>query len=395
MTGIFLVKGPCAETIRLWLLRVGLYLLGRPLPVCRDWVYLLDLSIQLGQHKCLVVLGIPLSKFRQKGAPMTHHDVHVLGVQVLTSCTGEIVHQHLTELSKRTTAPVQVVSDHGNDVLKGVRLFRGDFEQTIETYDITHGLALLVKHRLEASPPWQEFVKNCQTVRAQVQQTAGGFLCPPAWRQKARYLNLEGHLKWARDMLSALQGNSDDVLGQQMGCDASEGRAWLEMKMGWLRGYREKVGQWSFYQDAVKAAQKQIKQDGLRRTSWRKIGQGQQANTQEEKTFLKEVRQFVRTEGEKLPDNGAYVGSTDVLESMFGKYKEIAEHGPSREITANVLMIPLFATPLTASLLKDALETVHEDDLKLWLDQQLGPSPQKKKRTVLAANRTNEDQSLA
>jgi hypothetical protein len=252
-----------------------------------------------------------------------------------------------------------------------------------------------VKHRLEASPPWQEFVKNCQTVRAQVQQTAGGFLCPPAWRQKARYLNLEGHLKWARDMLSALQGNSDDVLGQQMGCDASEGRAWLEMKMGWLRGYREKVGQWSFYQDAVKAAQKQIKQDGLRRTSWRKIGQGQQANTQEEKTFLKEVRQFVRTEGEKLPDNGAYVGSTDVLESMFGKYKEIAEHGPSREITANVLMIPLFATPLTASLLKDALETVHEDDLKLWLDQQLGPSPQKKKRTVLAANRTNEDQSLA
>jgi hypothetical protein len=37
---------------------------------------------------------------------------------------------------------VQVVSDHGNDVLKGVRLFRGDFEQTIETYDITHGLAL-------------------------------------------------------------------------------------------------------------------------------------------------------------------------------------------------------------------------------------------------------------
>jgi hypothetical protein len=29
------------------LLRVGLFLLRRPLPPCTDWVYLLDLTIQL------------------------------------------------------------------------------------------------------------------------------------------------------------------------------------------------------------------------------------------------------------------------------------------------------------------------------------------------------------
>jgi hypothetical protein len=396
MRGIFFAKGPCAETIRLWLLRAGLHLLQRPLPPCRDWVYLLDLSIQLGQHKCLVVLGIPLSKFRKMGTPMTHQDVHVLSIKVLTSCTGEIVYQHLVELAKRTTQPVQVVSDHGSDVLCGVRLFQKDCQELIETYDITHGLALLLKGRLEPSTRWDEFVKNCQQVRAQVQQTAGSFLRPPAWRQKARYLNLEGHLKWAREMLLLLASKTDDVLGQQLGCDANEARAWLEEKVGWLRGFRKEVSLWSYFQDVVKGVEKRIKEKGLRRSSWRKIGQDQRPSTKEAREFVKEVRQFVRRECEKLPDNDAYVGSTDVLESMFGKYKDIAKHAPSKEITANVLMLPLFATPLTASLLREALDTVHEENLKIWIEQQLGLSPQKKKSAVMsAAHRSSEGQFLA
>ena len=48
LEGVVAAIGPCAETIRLWLLRVGLFLLRRPLPRCSDWVFLVDLTIQLG-----------------------------------------------------------------------------------------------------------------------------------------------------------------------------------------------------------------------------------------------------------------------------------------------------------------------------------------------------------
>ncbi len=61
LQGVVAAVGPCAETIRLWLLRVGLFLLRRPLPRCSDWVFLVDLTIQLGEHKCLVILGVRLS----------------------------------------------------------------------------------------------------------------------------------------------------------------------------------------------------------------------------------------------------------------------------------------------------------------------------------------------
>ena len=82
-----------------------------------------------------------------------------------------------------------------------------------------------------------------------------------------------------------------------------------------------------------------------------------------------------------------YLGSSDVLESLFGKYKDLADQAPSREITANVLTIPLLVTPLTPELLRQALETVREQDVEQWLENHLGPSPQRKKRVVLTAAR--------
>ncbi len=208
LQGVVVAVGPCAETIRLWLLRVGLFLLRRPLPRCSDWVFLVDLTIQLGEHKCLVILGVRLSASRSKGYSPAPHDVQVLSVAVLTRCNGETVAAHLGTLSKRLGVPVQIVSDHGSDVLAGIRSWKRkqqDHQRVVATYDITHGLAILLKNQLEPDARWSSFVQACQSTRQQLQQTAGSFLKPPSWRSKTRFLNLESHLKWANKMLVLLQ----------------------------------------------------------------------------------------------------------------------------------------------------------------------------------------------
>jgi hypothetical protein len=396
LRGVVAAIGPCAETIRLWLLRVGLFLLRRPLPRCSDWVFLVDLTIQLGTHKCLVILGVPLSQLRLKGYSPDHQDVQVLSLQVLTHCSGKIVSGHLGTASKRAGVPVQIVSDHGSDVLAGIRLFRQQNrhqEHIVETYDITHGLALLLKNQLESDPRWTSFVKACQSTRQQLQQTVGSFLQPPAWRSKARFLNLESHLRWANNMLALLCGSVEGTVAKQFGRSEAETKQWLEEKLGWLRGYAGEVRVWSYFQWVVKNAEKEIKQAGLSRTSWRRIkGRliGESRRFGKERVFRRQVLAFVQKEGAKVPVRQRYLGSTDVLESLFGKYKDLAEQAPSREITANVLMIPLLVTPLTPELLRQALETVHGQDVEQWLEEHLGPSPQKKKRLVLtAAGRRN------
>src|SRR4051794_21862203 len=50
LQGVVAAVGPCAEPIRLWLLRVGLFLLRRSVPRCSDWVFLVDLTIHFSPH---------------------------------------------------------------------------------------------------------------------------------------------------------------------------------------------------------------------------------------------------------------------------------------------------------------------------------------------------------
>ncbi len=396
LQGVVVAVGPCAETIRLWLLRVGLFLLRRPVPRCPDWVFLVDLTIQLGEHKCLVILGVRLSVLRSKGYSPDQNDVQVLSVAVLTRCDGETVAAHLGTLSDRLGVPVQVVSDHGSDVLAGIRLFRRkqpDRQRVVETYDITHGLALLLKDQLEPDERWASFVTACQSTRQQLQQTAGSFLKPPAWRSKARFLNLESHLKWANEMLVLLQSGEVATLAEQLGRGVAEAGKWLEEKLGWLREYAREVRAWSYFQEVVQVAEVEVKEAGLSRTSWRRIKDRLDEGRPPvgaETAFRGRVLSFVRQEGAKVPARQKYLGSTDVLESLFGTYKDLAAHAPCREITANVLMIPLLVTSLTADLLRQALETVRAQDVEEWLEEHLGPSPQKKKRLVLTAARSRE-----
>ena len=306
-----------------------------------------------------------------------------------------MVAAHLGTLSKRLGVPVQIVSDHGSDVLAGIRSWKRaqqDHQRVVETYDITHGLAILLKNQLEPDARWASFVQACQSTRQQLQQTAGSFLKPPAWRSKARFLNLESHLKWANNMLVLLQGAEVATLAEQLGVGEAEAAPWLEEKLGWLREYACEVRAWSYFQKVVKVAEQEIKEGGLCRTSWRRIKdrlEGESPPVGTEKAFREQVLSFVRKEGAKVPARQKYLGSTDVLESLFGKYKDLAAQAPCREITANVLMIPLLVTSLTADLLRQALETVRAQDVEEWLDEHLGPSPQKKKRAVLTAARSS------
>ena len=155
------------------------------LPSLLEWVFLVDLTIQLGTHKCLVILGVPLSQLRRTGYSPDHHDVHVLSLHVLTRCNGTIVSGHLSTVSKRVGVPVQIVSDHGSDVLAGIRLFRQKNRHVVETYDITHGLAILLKNQLEPDPCWTSFVKACQSTRQQLQQAVGISPTPGLAQQRA------------------------------------------------------------------------------------------------------------------------------------------------------------------------------------------------------------------
>ena len=235
----------------------------------------------------------------------------------------------------------------------------------------------------------------CQGVPEHATAVAAGgrqFSPTPGLRSKPRFLNLESHLGWANDMLALLCGGVEGTLAEQLGRSEAETKQWLEEKLGWLRGYAGEVRVWSYFQRVVKDAEEEIKRAGLSRTSWRRIKRrliGESKLIGKEGHFDDSIGVCAEGRGEGA-SQAAIPGKHGRAGVLFGKYKDLAEHAPSREITANVLMIPLLVTPLTPELLRQALETVRGQDVEQWLEEHLGLPPQKKKRVVLtAAGRRN------
>ena len=197
----FEVPVPSFSSIRSWVLRVGLYELKNRPVYDEDWMMMLDLSIELGTLKCLVILGIPVSRLAQSGYALSHQDVDVLDMVVLSSCTGAVIAAQLEKLSQALGPPVQIVSDDGSDVKKGVALYQQQHPGVIRSYDVTHQMALFLEKELRSDEQYQAFVSQCNLTRQRIKQTPLYFLTPPKQRPKARYLNVQEQIHWAQQVL--------------------------------------------------------------------------------------------------------------------------------------------------------------------------------------------------
>ncbi len=60
---------PSSSSIRNWLGRIGLYELQREKEYRNDGIFIVDLTVELGKQKCLVVFGVTQKHFRENVLP--------------------------------------------------------------------------------------------------------------------------------------------------------------------------------------------------------------------------------------------------------------------------------------------------------------------------------------
>jgi hypothetical protein len=386
--GVLPLSLPYHQTVRSWLLRCGLFLLRRPVPPRDDWVWILDHTIRIGQKKCLLILGASLDHLQDHPGALEHHQVVVLDLCVTAHCAGVDIENRLESLAQRVSVPRQIVSDHGADVNKGVRLFQADYPAVIDTYDVTHKLACLVKTELEADPRWAEFLRSCTSSLFQLQQSRGAFLTPPGPRSLERYMNVDRHTEWACRMLALLDMPEKALVAELLALDEEEANSWLEEKLGWLHGFRQEVARYQRLIEAVKQTEQEVKDHGLGRQTVARLWRQLPAEVRRDGSlgdFLSGLRGYLKAEGSKVPVGQSWLGSSDVIESLFGKYKWFGEKAPDAEIGANVLALPLFTVDLTAELVHEALLSVSVQDVRSWVDECIGPSNLSKVSTLSAA----------
>jgi len=368
---------PDWSTGRWWLLRVGLAMFLEAKEHADDWIFFIDHSAQVGQEKCLLILGVRAANLPAAGTCLQYQHLQPIRIRVLKNPDQQAVYEELETASAETGVPRAIVNDFGADVHGGVKLFQQKHPETVEIYDITHHCACLLKRYLEKDARWSAFTRQVGQTKTAVQQTELACLGPPHQRTKARYMNLETLLAWGTKTLLLLEQPPAELLDQTTA-------ERLQDKLGWLPAYREALAEWSEWHAVVSTAENLLRRHGLSTSTPRKLARELQPLTGRSSTcqFARTLRKAVASQTRQLKPGERLAASTEVLESCFGKLKVLEKDQSGQGFTGMVLAVGALFSKLTSSIVHRALETCSVNFVKDWIKENLGVTVQAQRRRV-------------
>jgi hypothetical protein len=373
-------------TVRCWLMRLGLYALRRPLERADDWAYLIDHTIQMGTVKCFAVVGLRLSEWPDRC--LCHGDLCLVALVPMEHSTGATVKRALEQAEQRTGVPRLIVSDQGGDVLGGIVRYCQKHPRTVATCDAAHKGANQLRQLLEADERWAGFVAHLGQTKAKLQQTSLACCMGPRLRPKARFMNLAAPLRWARWCLRLVDGSLPEgkpLTDRQQAVLAGIDRRELESKLGWLREYREAVEEWSQGHAVIQVVVRQVRRHGIDRDTVACLRQqldelkllpSARDTAEAMIRFVEEQAWVARLGGERL------IGSTEVLESVFGDWKNLQGQQSDSGMTGLMLVLGALVSAWTPEEIKVALDATPWKAVQAWVDDQVGVTVQAQRRTL-------------
>jgi hypothetical protein len=359
---------PDWTTGRLWLLRLGHAVLTARLEQAEDWAWLIDHSVQIGPDKCLVILGIRLRDLPPPGQCLRHEDLRLVALTLADRWTRADVDAALETATARTGVPPRViVDDHGVD------LFRQRHPQTAEVYDAKHKAACLLKRRLASDPRWRAFQAMVGQTRCAVQQTELAFLTPPAPRPKARFMNLGRLLAWATRVLAILRSSSSSSSSSSVTGRVRPER--LAEKLGWAREFADELTRWSQWQEVIDVTVTLINQQGLHHGTADLLAQRLaqlDAHGDAARHLAAELVGFVRGQQAQARPGERFPGSTEVLESCFGRFKQLEKQQSRGGFTQLLLGFGALLARTTIATVREAMHHSRTADVREWARETLG-----------------------
>jgi hypothetical protein len=387
----FTTSIPSWGSHRLWLLRVGYYKLTRPKEIADDWVWIVDLTIQAGSMKCLSVLGLRRSAIEdtRKNNTLSHADVEPITLVPVERSNGEIVYQQLEEAAQKTGVPRQIIADAGSDVKSGILQFIQQHPETDYIYDVKHFTACLLEHEFKSDLMWVEFTKWASHIRSTWHQTPFSYLEPPNQRSKSRYMNMEILVDWGVQMLAFI-----DHLQEK--CPAPSEREIIQEKMDWILSFRADLAEWKTILELIEKTETYVRTQGF-------FPQGDQplrsllrlAPPSTERTIRMRwsLIEYVLDESLKAQPGECLLGSSEVIESVFGKFKYMQREHEKGSLTAMVLAIPAMVSQTTQEVVARAMETIPVQKVRTWMKETFGKSaPVKRKEAFSIPNNTEQKQ---
>jgi len=366
-----LSRVPCANSGRMWLMRLGLHELLRKKEAAEDWVWIMDHTVQLGPQKCLVIVGVRLSAWRRKRGPLQHEDLALLRLTPMKQSTGVAVAEELEATRRQMgVVPAAVLSDEGAELKSGMALFRErcpKARRVPHVFDIKHKAAILVKKELQHDAAWQSFATQSNRAKLQTTLTELAFLVPPGLRTKARYMNLDTLVDWGRRVLAYLDDPRDVGQGKT---DCQR----LQRKLGWLCDYRQALATWAELLAVAKHAESYVRRKGYHRRAAKELKTQLRplVRTPAAVRLQTGLLNFLNEQAKGVRGGQHLLGSSEILESLLGKYKRIQGTHSKGGMTGSLLNVGAAVSRRTSETIRRALSSVPVATVGRWIREHLG-----------------------
>jgi hypothetical protein len=374
---------PVYQAIRLWMQRLGLYRMQNA-QRADGGVWVTDHTNQIGKEKVLAVLRVPENRPRDAG-PLCQDEVEVLAVVPGESWKRENVLEVYRATAERCGAPRAIASDAAAELQEPIDML-GEIlrkspgqarKKPLAIRDPKHFLANQLEALLTRDPAWQEFTKQIGSTRSAVQQTELAHFTPPAFKTKARFMNLAATLRWANVVL----WHWDHPPSQcRRGITAER----LQEKLGWLRDFAPRLRQWQACQEVIDTALAFLNQRGLFRGAARQLRKlvAKFEKQPLSRRLVEAVVKFVQGYEGQLHVGEQLPMSTEILESCFAKYKQLEQQHSKGGFTSLLLTFPVLLRPTTAAEITASTKRVKVTDVQAWKQQHL-PATLNSRRQLL------------
>ena len=154
---------------------------------------------------------------------------------------------------------------------------------------------------------------------------------------------------------------------------------------------------WGEYMKAITLTEQLVRKEGITKEIPQKLEIEFKDNMpaigcETTNSIKNEMIDFLKTQSESLNTNERLPGSSEIIESVFGKQKYLEKEYSKGGFGHLILAIGAIVSTTTADVVKQALETVPVKAVKKWCKEKLGDTTQSKRKEAYSSIKKEEKQ---
>ena len=346
----------------------------------KPWIAIIDHSINIGTKKLFVVLRIEMDVLYKKDKAISLEECECIGLKICETVNGESVKRDLEEVFNISGNPKAIIKDSDYTLNKGVRLYsEAQKEPILSIEDISHVVAKSLKKEFEETKSYRQFTKLIKNGSSRIRNTEIAFLTPPKLRNKARFQNVSRLGKWGEKMMEHF-----NIRGR-----AKKGSILERLRKAFPEFSKLKsfILNFSKTTSVTSKVMQRLKNRGLEKSTYDDCKLMLKELPKSSKT-AKLLREWLNKHLKIQQELSSYPMpiSSDIIESLFGKFKHTIEKSPQNDMNHSILIIPLLCGKISEQKISDSLNSVSQKELNEWKEKHIGKTMRMKRLDFLKQN---------